>query len=81
MNNRRKLIRIEAKDFLEIRPMVEAAKKIKGEVLNFTLMGICFSSVVEWRKGQNLYIEYFIPEINLPHQLSASDGTNFDVEA
>lgn len=72
MNNRRKLIRIEAKDFLEIRPVAESGKKVKAEVVNFTLMGICFSSVVEWRKGQNLYIEYFIPDASDSVKLKVS---------
>jgi hypothetical protein len=64
MENRRKLIRLEVSDFLDIRPLNEVGRCIKGESKNFTLMGICFSSEVEWHKGQVLLIDYFIPQNN-----------------
>ena len=62
MENRRRLIRIEVSDFLEIKPLDEVARKVKGEVKNFSLMGICFTSEIEWKRGQVLFIDYFITE-------------------
>ncbi|UCC94569.1 MAG: PilZ domain-containing protein [Candidatus Omnitrophota bacterium] len=62
MNNRRRLIRLDVGDFLEIRPLKEIAKHTKAETKNFSLMGICFSSETEWQKGQVIFIDYFIPE-------------------
>ena len=61
-NNRRKLIRLDANDFLEMRPLNEVGKRIKGESKNITPMGICFSSEMEWRKGEVLFINYFLPD-------------------
>lgn len=62
MDNRRRLIRLEVSDFLEIRPLNEVATTIKGASKNISLMGICFSSEIEWQKGQLLHIDYFIPD-------------------
>jgi hypothetical protein len=59
---RRRLIRLEVDDFLEITPLNESANLISARSKNFSLMGICFSSFVEWRKGQVLLIDYFLPE-------------------
>lgn len=59
---KRRLIRLEIGDFLEIRPLNEAARKVKGLTKNLSLMGICFSSDVQWKKGQVLMIDYFISE-------------------
>lgn len=61
MDNQRKLIRLEVKDFLEIRPLDEVASVARGKAENFTLMGICFMSQLEWKKGQVLLIDYFMP--------------------
>ena len=61
-NNKRLLIRVEAGDFLEIRPLSEVGKIYNAKSKNFTLMGICFSSEVEWQIGQVLFIDYFIPD-------------------
>ena len=62
MKNRRKFLRLEVNDFLDISPVDKGAKPIKGKVFNMTLMGICFSSDIEWEKGQHLQIEYFMAE-------------------
>lgn len=62
MQNRRKFLRLEVSDFLQIRPVDEVAKTLKGKSFNLTLMGICFSSEIEWKKGQVIVIEYFMPE-------------------
>ncbi len=62
MENRRRFLRFETGDFLEIRPLNETARYAKGKTFNFSLMGICFSSEVEWKTGQVLMIDYFIPE-------------------
>ncbi|UCG35196.1 MAG: PilZ domain-containing protein [Candidatus Omnitrophota bacterium] len=62
MNNRRRLIRVEVKDFLQIQPLNEVGKRIQGKARDFSLMGICFASEMEWQKGQVLFIDYFIPE-------------------
>lgn len=59
---RRRLVRLEVGDFLEVRPLNEVAKRIKGKTRNFSLMGICFSCAEKWDKGQVLFIDYFIPE-------------------
>jgi hypothetical protein len=62
MDNKRRLLRLEVDDFLEVKPLQEVARQVKGYSKNFSLMGICFSSEVEWKKGQLLLIDYFIPE-------------------
>ncbi|MBU2266365.1 MAG: PilZ domain-containing protein [Candidatus Omnitrophica bacterium] len=49
-------------DFVEVRPLNEVGKIYKGKAKDISLMGICFSSDTEWKKGQVLFIEYFIPE-------------------
>jgi len=52
---------LEVDDFLEIRPLKEVATRIEGRSRNFSLMGVCFTSRVEWQKGHVLLIDYFIP--------------------
>ncbi len=61
MENRRRFLRLETEDFLKILPLDEVAQRVKGKAFNFSLLGICFSSPVEWKKGQILLIDYFIP--------------------
>ncbi|MCM8788088.1 MAG: PilZ domain-containing protein [Candidatus Omnitrophica bacterium] len=62
MENRRKLIRVEVSDFLEIRPLQEVGKKIFTYSKNITPLGICFTSEIEWRKGTVLFIDYFLSD-------------------
>lgn len=62
MDNRRRFLRFEVSDFLEIRPLNEVARYVKGHTFNLSLMGICFSSEIEWKTGQVLFIDYFIPQ-------------------
>jgi len=62
MDNKRKLVRLEVGDFLEIQPLDEPGKVYSGKSKDITLMGICFSSKNEWPKGKVLLIDYFIPE-------------------
>jgi len=62
MQNKRRLVRLNVGDFVEVRPLSEVGKVCKGKAKDLTLMGICFSSEVEWKKGQVLFIDYFIPE-------------------
>jgi hypothetical protein len=61
-NNRRSLLRLKVSDFLEIRPLNEVARCIRAKAQDFTPMGICFSSEAEWKHGQVLLIDYFMPE-------------------
>lgn len=49
-------------DFLEIRSLNEVARVVKAKVQDVTPMGICFSSEMEWKRGQVLLIDYFIPD-------------------
>ena len=62
MENKRRFLRFEVEDFLEIRPLNEVAKYVKGKSFNLSIMGICFFSEVRWNTGQVLMIDYFIPE-------------------
>ncbi|MFH1772075.1 MAG: PilZ domain-containing protein [Candidatus Omnitrophota bacterium] len=62
MENQRRLIRLETRDFLEIKPVNEVAKRLKAEIKDFSLMGICFNSEVEWQRGQVLIIDYFLSD-------------------
>ena len=62
MENRRSLIRLNGNDFLELKPLNEVGKIEKGKVRDFSLMGICFSSELEFKKGQVLLIDYFISD-------------------
>lgn len=62
MENRRRFLRFEVNDFLEIRPLNEVAKYSKGKAFNIGLMGICFFTQMVWEKGQVLVIDYFVPE-------------------
>jgi len=59
---KRKLLRLDTNDFLQITPLSEVGKKIKGTARNITYAGICFCCEVEWRKGDVLLIDYFIKE-------------------
>jgi hypothetical protein len=60
MKENRSLLRLDVKDFLEIRPLKEPVGKIKGFSQNISFMGICFFTPLEWQKGQVLVIDYFI---------------------
>lgn len=62
MEQRRRLIRLDAADFIEVRTLNEVGKVYQAHAKNFTLMGICFSCELEWQKGQVLLIDYFLPE-------------------
>jgi len=62
VEEKRRLIRLNVEDFLEIQPLNEVGVCIKGKSKNFSLMGVCFVSRKEWQKGQVLRIDYFIPE-------------------
>jgi len=62
MENKRQLIRLNTGDFLEIRSLNEVGKICRANSRNFTIMGICFSSELEWKKGQVLLIDYFMPD-------------------
>lgn len=69
MNNKRRLIRLAVEDFLEIKPSSETNTLYRTKVRDITPMGVCFFSEVEWRRGQVLIIDYF-----LPHEM---DSVNF----
>ncbi|MBD3264223.1 MAG: hypothetical protein GF375_03880 [Candidatus Omnitrophica bacterium] len=62
MDNKRRLIRLDVEDFLEIKPLNEVGRVYREKTRNFTIMGICFSSQAEWSRGQTLSIDYFISE-------------------
>jgi len=49
-------------DFVEVRALDEVGKVYKGKAKDISLMGVCFSSDQEWKNGQVLLIDYFIPE-------------------
>jgi len=61
MKEQRKLIRLEVSDFLEIRS-VDAVKAVTCTCVNITSMGVCFCSQEEFKPGQNLIINYFMPD-------------------
>lgn len=69
MDNKRRLVRLEATDFLQVKPLNEVGKFYKGEVKDFSFMGICFCSSVEWKNGQVLSINYFLPDSEEPVQI------------
>lgn len=71
MENRRRFVRFETEDILEIKPLPEIAKKVKAVSQNFSIIGICFFSEYNWEKGQVLLIEYFIPEELEPVKIKA----------
>ncbi len=60
--NRRKFVRFEVEDILEIRPVSEVAKKFKVRSKDLSLIGICFYSDFKWEKGQVLIVDYFLPD-------------------
>jgi len=62
MEQRRRLVRLDAADFIEIQSLNEVGRLHQAKAKNFTLMGICFSCEVEWQKGQVLLIDYFLPD-------------------
>ena len=61
MDNRRRFVRFEVSDFLELSPLKEVARYVKGKSFNLSLMGMCFSSQIAWEKGHVLLVDYFIP--------------------
>lgn len=71
MENKRRLIRLDVGDFLGIRSLDEVGKTYQSKSKDFSLMGVCFSSETEWKKGQVLLIDYFIP--------SESDSTRLKI--
>lgn len=62
MATNRRLLRLRVCDFLEVCSLNEVAKSVKATTQDFTPMGICFCSEVEWKRGHVLMIDYFIPE-------------------
>ena len=62
MENKRRLIRLEISDFLEIRPLHEPAARVKATSRDITPMGICFVAEMKWQRGQVLLIDYFIAQ-------------------
>ncbi len=62
MDNRRRFLRLDVEDFLEIRPLNELARYAEGKSFNLSLLGICFFSQIKWDKGQVLLIDYFLPQ-------------------
>lgn len=60
MDDKRRLIRLEVKDFLQITPLNREANPRPGKSKDITSMGICFSSPVQWDKGEVLFIDYFM---------------------
>lgn len=66
MDNKRRVIRLEASDFLQIKPLDEVGKVHEAAIKNFSFMGVCFCSAIEWKNGQVLEINYFLPEENQP---------------
>ena len=62
MENKRRLVRLDTGDFLEIRTLNEVGRTYQARSKNLTLMGVCFSCEMEWQKGQVLLIDYFIPD-------------------
>lgn len=62
MEKERRLIRLNVGDFLEIRSLDKADRLYPSKSKDFSLMGICFSSEMQWERGQILLIDYFIPE-------------------
>lgn len=62
MENKRRILRLNVGDFVEIRPLNEVGRLHKGRTKDLSLVGICFSTDTEWKKGQVLLIDYFIPE-------------------
>jgi len=72
MENRRKFLRFETEDILEVRPLPEVAKKFRSLTKDFTPIGICFYSDFKWERGQVLFIEYFIPEELEPVKIKAN---------
>ncbi|MFC1514454.1 PilZ domain-containing protein [Candidatus Omnitrophota bacterium] len=60
--NKRKFVRFNVEDILEIRALTEVAKKFRSVSRDFSLIGMCFFSDFKWDVGQVLIIEYFLPE-------------------
>lgn len=70
--NRRRFIRVEADDLLEVRPLIkETEAGLRAKASNVSAMGLCFFSQLEWRKGQVMLIDYFIPDMNKSVKLKA----------
>lgn len=62
MENRRRIVRLEVSDFLKMCAVDEVGKTFfEGQSKNLSTLGICFSSEIEWRRGQVILIDYFIP--------------------
>ncbi len=49
---------------MQIKPLDEVGRVYEVEAKDFTFMGVCFSSPVEWKKGKVLEIDYFLSEDN-----------------
>ncbi|MBN3040510.1 MAG: PilZ domain-containing protein [Candidatus Omnitrophica bacterium] len=62
MDNKRRLVRLDTGDFLEVHTLNEVGRVCSAKSRNFSLMGVCFSCQNEWQKGQVLLIDYFIPD-------------------
>ncbi len=61
MENKRKVVRINSGDFVNIQALNEPGKIHSGKTKDFSLMGVCFTSDSEWKTGQVLLIDYFLP--------------------
>ena len=70
--NRRKFVRFEVEDILEVKPLGEIAKKLRSVSRDLSLIGICFFSDFKWEPGQVLMVEYFLPESLEPVKIKAN---------
>lgn len=60
-SNFRKFIRVESSDIIEIKPSDGISAYKKAVVKDFSMMGICFYSPVQWQYGQLLNLRYEVP--------------------
>lgn len=71
MGNKRRFVRFETEEILEIKPLSEVAKKHKAVSKDLSLIGICFFSEYKWETGQVLEIDYFLPNELEPVKIKA----------
>jgi hypothetical protein len=56
----RKFIRIDTSDLVEVRPINGLGPKT-AITRDFSMMGVCFYSPIQWEHGQPLLMRYSVP--------------------
>ncbi len=71
MLNKRRFVRFDSDEILEVKPLNDKIKSCKAITKDLSLLGICFFSDFKWEIGQVLEIHYFLSGSLKPVKIKA----------